>query len=32
MVFFVGWVILFYVWVFLLGMPVGPDSPIYYNP
>jgi len=32
MVFFVGWVILFYVWVFLLGMPVGPESPTYYTP
>jgi len=32
MIFFVGWVILFYVWVFVLGLPVGPDSPIYYSP
>jgi len=31
-VFFIGWVILFYVWVFLLGMPVGPESPTYYTP
>ena len=31
-VFFIGWVILFYVWVFALGLPVGPESPIYYTP
>ncbi|TVR80695.1 MAG: AbgT family transporter [Saprospirales bacterium] len=31
MLFFVGWVILFYVWVFALGMPVGPDAPTYYS-
>ncbi len=30
MVFIVGWSILFYVWVFLLGMPVGPDAPTYF--
>lgn len=28
--FFVGWMILFFVWVFGLGMPVGPDAPTYY--
>ncbi len=32
MIFFVGWVALFYLWVFVLGMPVGPGSPIYYTP
>ncbi|MDP2559911.1 AbgT family transporter [Psychrobium sp. 1_MG-2023] len=32
MIFFVGWVILFYIWVFALGLPVGPGSPIYYTP
>jgi len=32
MIFFVGWVALFYLWVFGLGMPVGPASPIYYQP
>ncbi len=32
MIFFVGWVCLFYLWVFVLGMPVGPGSPIYYQP
>jgi aminobenzoyl-glutamate transport protein len=30
MVFMVGWTILFYVWVFLLGLPVGPGAPTYY--
>lgn len=32
MVFFVVWTILFYVWVFLLGMPVGPGAATYYTP
>lgn len=27
--FLVGWVILFYVWVFLFGLPVGPGAPTY---
>ncbi len=31
-VFFIGWVTLFYVWVFVFGLPVGPESPIYYKP
>ncbi|RUO33416.1 AbgT family transporter [Aliidiomarina sanyensis] len=31
MVFFIGWVILFYVWVFALGMPVGPGAATYYS-
>lgn len=31
MVFFVGWVALFYLWVFVLGLPVGPGSPTYYQ-
>ncbi len=30
--FFIGWVILFYLWVFILGMPVGPEAPTYYTP
>ena len=30
MFFFIFWVILFYVWVFLFGLPVGPGSPTYY--
>ncbi|WP_440056520.1 AbgT family transporter (plasmid) [Pseudoalteromonas sp. T1lg65] len=32
MFFFIGWVALFYIWVFYFGLPVGPDSPIYYQP
>ena len=32
MVFVVGWTILFYFWVFLLGMPVGPGAATYYTP
>lgn len=32
MFFFIGWVVLFYVWVFAFGLPVGPNSPIYYTP
>ena len=30
MLFIVCWTILFYVWVFVLGLPVGPDAPTYY--
>jgi aminobenzoyl-glutamate transport protein len=30
--FFIGWVILFYVWVFGLGMPVGPETTTYFTP
>ncbi|MEO0556566.1 MAG: AbgT family transporter [Bacteroidota bacterium] len=30
--FLLGWITLFYVWVFLLGMPVGPEAPTYYTP
>jgi len=30
--FYIGWMILFFVWVFLLQMPVGPGSPTYYLP
>ena len=26
----IGWIILFYVWVFALGLPVGPGTPTYY--
>lgn len=28
--FLTGWVILFYTWVFLLGLPVGPGTPTFY--
>jgi aminobenzoyl-glutamate transport protein len=31
-VFLIGWIVLFYVWVFGFGLPVGPGSPIYYQP
>lgn len=30
--FMVGWVTLFLVWVFVLGMPVGPETSTYYTP
>ncbi len=32
MVFIVGWTIFFYVWVFVIGMPVGPGAATYYQP
>jgi len=32
MFFFLGWVILFYLWVFGLGMPVGPETSTYFTP
>ncbi len=32
MIFFVVWTCLFYIWVFLLGMPVGPGAATYYTP
>ncbi|WP_144394532.1 AbgT family transporter [Pleionea sediminis] len=32
MIFFVVWVAFFYIWVFLLGMPVGPGAETYYAP
>lgn len=30
--FLIGWIALFYLWVFGLGMPVGPEAPTYYMP
>lgn len=30
--FLVGWVALFYLWVFGLGLPVGPEAPTFYAP
>ena len=30
--FIVGWTILFYMWVFLFGLPVGPGAATYYTP
>jgi aminobenzoyl-glutamate transport protein len=32
LVFLVGWTVLFYLWVFALGLPVGPEAPTYYLP
>ena len=32
MAFLVGWIALFYLWVFAFGLPVGPGSPIYFQP
>nr|WP_086939313.1 AbgT family transporter [Thaumasiovibrio occultus] len=31
-VFMTGWSILFYVWVFVLGLPVGPGAATFYTP
>ena len=31
-VFLVAWVVLFYAWVFLFGLPVGPGAPTLYPP
>jgi aminobenzoyl-glutamate transport protein len=28
----IGWTALFYIWVFALGLPVGPGAPTYYTP
>jgi aminobenzoyl-glutamate transport protein len=30
--FLIGWIALFYLWVFGLGLPVGPEAPTYYVP
>jgi aminobenzoyl-glutamate transport protein len=30
--FLVLWSIFFFVWTFVIGMPVGPASPTYYTP
>jgi aminobenzoyl-glutamate transport protein len=30
--FLLGWIILFYTWVFALGLPVGPGAATYYTP
>ncbi|GAB5379545.1 MAG: AbgT family transporter [Aliiglaciecola sp.] len=30
--FFVGWTCLFYLWVFVFGMPVGPGAATYFTP
>ncbi len=31
MVFFIGWSLLFFLWVFVFNLPVGPGSPTYYQ-
>ncbi|EGN74923.1 putative p-aminobenzoyl-glutamate transporter [Idiomarina sp. A28L] len=31
MIFLVGWIILFYIWVFAFGLPVGPGAATYYS-
>lgn len=31
-VFLVGWLLFFYVFVFLIGIPVGPGAPVAYPP
>ena len=31
-VFIIGWSLLFYLWVFILGLPVGPGAPTYFTP
>jgi aminobenzoyl-glutamate transport protein len=30
--FLIFWVTTFYLWVFVLGFPVGPAAPTYYTP
>ncbi|HSK20947.1 MAG TPA: AbgT family transporter [Longimicrobiales bacterium] len=30
--FWLGWMLLFFIWVFALGLPVGPGSPTYFTP
>ncbi|WP_335908346.1 AbgT family transporter [Shewanella indica] len=32
LVFFVGWTLFFFLWVFALGLPVGPGAATYYSP
>jgi aminobenzoyl-glutamate transport protein len=29
--FLIGWMVMFYLWVFVLGIPIGPAAPIYYE-
>lgn len=31
LVFFLGWTFFFFLWVFVLGLPVGPGAPTYYQ-
>lgn len=32
LLFFLGWMVLFFMWVFVLGLPVGPGAATYYVP
>ena len=32
MAFLTGWIALFYTWVFVLGLPVGPGTELYLQP
>lgn len=32
LVFRLGWMTLFFIWVFGLGLPVGPGAPTYFSP
>jgi aminobenzoyl-glutamate transport protein len=32
LIFIVGWTLFFYLWVFVLNIPVGPAAPTYYIP
>ncbi|WP_439243514.1 AbgT family transporter [Lonepinella sp. BR2474] len=32
MIFLVGWSLLFYIWVFVFGLPVGPGAATFYTP
>jgi aminobenzoyl-glutamate transport protein len=29
--FLIGWMVMFYLWVFILGIPIGPAAPIHYE-
>ncbi len=31
-IFLLAWSIFFYVWVFVFGLPVGPEAPTYFTP
>lgn len=32
LIFLIAWIVLFYTWVFVLGLPVGPGTPTFYSP
>ena len=31
LLFLIGWIIFFYLWVFVLGIPVGPGAPTHFE-